>query len=249
MSSDEPLPDEGFLEELPEQEPPIPEQAQRRMPSVFGLLVRRIFLIAVVIGIAVAICYFVYGPEAIKDVFREYWPILLAPIIGWVLGGWAAKSLYHPTGKIVIALDPETHGIRVVFVPERIFSFFRQTGNNVSYHTPLFSDVYLAKSIDTERGIIDYGWVHELNALLVFTRERSFVRWNGLTEEVMMENNEIKDKATVFGLAYSRNFLKNVLDDIGSAAGIIRPDYKRDASTEAPDTKGVDPDGKEEQGH
>jgi hypothetical protein len=213
----------------------IPEGVQRRMPSVFGMLVRRILLLAVAVGIAVAICYFVYGPEWIRDTVMEYWPIALAPIIGWILGSWSAKMLYRPSGKIVISLDPETHEARVVFVPERMFRFFRQTGNNVTYHTPLFSDVYLAKSIDTDNGNIDYGWVHELNALLVFTREQSFARWNGLTEEVLMENNQLRDKPTAIALAYCRTFGKMILDDIGSAAGLFKPDYSKDKVAEGPE--------------
>ncbi|MFA7031523.1 MAG: hypothetical protein WC153_04620 [Candidatus Methanomethylophilaceae archaeon] len=214
---------------------PIPDSVQRRMPSVFGMLVRRLLLLAVAVGIVVAVCYFVYGPEWIRGIVQEYWPIVLAPIIGWILGSWASKILYHPTGKIVIALNPETHEVRVVFVPERMFRFFRQSGNNVTYHTPLFSDVYLAKSIDTEKGDIDYGWVHELNALVVFTREQSFARWNGLTEEVLMENNQLKDKPTAIALAYCRRFGKMILDDIGSAAGLFKPDYSKDEVAEGPE--------------
>ena len=231
-----------------EEQQPVPDSVQRRMPSVFGMLVRRILMLAVAVGIVVAICYFVYGPEAIRDVVQEYWPVALAPIIGWLLGRWSARILYHPTGKIVIALDPETHEVRVVFVPERMFRFFRQSGNNVTYHTPLFSDVYLAKSIDTEHGDIDYGWVHELNALLVFTREQSFARWNGLTEEVLMENNQLKDKPTAIALAYCRRFGKMILDDIGSAVGLYKPDYSKDKVAEGPDgpKKEESDNGKEE---
>jgi len=236
--------EEGQLSEDPQ---PVPEQAQRRMPSVFGMLVRKLFLLAVAVGIVTVICYFVYGPEAIKDVVREYWPIVLAPIIGWILGAWASKILYRPNGKIVIALDPETHGIRVVFVPERMFRYFRQSGNNVTYHTPLFSDVYLAKSIDTENGDIDYGWVHELNALLVFTREQGYSRFENLTEEVLMENNQIKDRGTAIGLAYARSFLKGVLDDIGSAAGLIKPDYSKDRTAEGPVDSGGERDDRPEE--
>ena len=225
----------------------VPDNVQRRMPSVFGMLVRRILLLAVAVGIIVAICYFVYGPEWIRDIVQEYWPVALAPIIGWLLGSWSAKVLYHPTGKIVIALNPETHEVRVVFVPEKMFRFFKQTGNNVTYHTPMFSDVYLAKSIDTETGDIDYGWVHDLNALVVFTREQSFARWNGLTEEVLMENNQLKDKPTAIALAYCRRFGKMILDDIGSAAGLYKPDYSKDKVAEGPVDKGGVKDDRSEE--
>ena len=114
----------------PQEQQPTPESAQRSMPSVFGMLVRRLLLLAIAVGIITAVCWFVWGPEAIRDVVREYWPICLAPIIGWILGRWSAKVLYRPTGKIVISINPETHEARVVFVPERMFRYFRQSGTN-----------------------------------------------------------------------------------------------------------------------
>ena len=243
MSSDEGAYDRYQDDQsAPQEQQPVPDNVQRRMPSVFGMLVRRLLLLAIAVGIITAVCWFVWGPEAIRDVVREYWPVTLAPFIGWILGRWSAKVLYRPTGKIVISINPETHEARVVFVPERMFRYFRQSGNNVTYHTPLFSDVYLAKSIDTENGDIDYGWIHELNALLVFTREQSFARWNGLTEEVLMENNQLKDKPTAIALAYCRRFGKMILDDIGSAAGLFKPDYSKDETAEGPAQKGGDDD-------
>lgn len=213
----------------------VPLQAQARIPSPLWMLVRRLLFVTAVIAIVALVCYFVFGPDAMKEAFDEYWPLLLAPVIGWLLGRWSSKILYHPNGKVIIAMDPETHEVRVVFVPERMFRFFRQSGNNVTYHTSLFSDVYLARSIDTDHGNIDYGWVHEMNSLLVFTREQSFARWNGFTEEVLMENNQLKDEPLAIALAYCRRFGQSILDDIGGAAGLFTFDYSKNRTAEGPE--------------
>ena len=240
MSSDEPIDDrydDDF--DLPDG---LIDINSRRRDSLWNGLWKWTLIIAI-IGIAVmAVCYYTFRAEVIAEVVDEYWPLVLCPLLGWLLGSWAVTTLYRPSGKVIITLNTDTWEIRVVFVPDRMFPFFTQVGNNVAFHTPLGTTVYIAKDIDTDFGVVDYGWVQQMNALVVFTRMEAFNRWNNFTEELLKENSKYKDKSLAIGLAYSRRFLTKQLDDLAAALGMIKPDYSQDPISDGPDNNEVTDD-------
>lgn len=195
---------------------------RRRMRTILSIVIA-ISLAAV----AAAVCYHVFGPDAIIAFLEECWPVFVAPFIGWFLGKWAVDSLYRPSGKMVLSLDPDTHMIRGVFIPDQMFRYFEQSGNNVLYHSMLGMPVYLAESIDTESGIIEYSWIHELGSMEVMTREETYRNWRGTLEQVLRDNLELMDHPHVIGLGYARKCLKDHLDMIAETLGLIDRDSER----------------------
>ena len=66
--------------------------------------------------VAAIVTWKVVGPDAIVSVLKEYWPVLLSPIAGALIARFVVKALYHPSGRVLIHLDPDTHLVHVVFV-------------------------------------------------------------------------------------------------------------------------------------
>ena len=215
MSSDqygpEPPGTEGDLSDNPVLEQQRAEQ-EWELQRIYAERRRRTAIMALsavlVLAVAAATCYIVLGPEAIADFLEEYWPVMAALPAGWLLGRWAVGMLYRPSGKLVVCLDPSTHIFRAVFIPDAMFRYFDQSGNNVLYHTPLGMPVYVAERIDTESGIIEYSWIHELDALTVMTREEFFVNFSATTEDVLRENLQIKGYPYTIALGYVRKTLR-----------------------------------------
>lgn len=240
MSSDVGIqPDQG-QEPDQSQNPVIQEQIQQQMLQEFyrdqrrRLIIRAAIAVAALIGAAAA-CYHVFGPEAIIDFLKEAWPVLMAPFAGWFLGMWTVKMLYRPSGRIIVCMEPDTHLFRAVFIPDPMFRFFDQSGNNVLYHSALGMPVYIAEHIDTENGEICYSWIHELSSLEVMTREDTYVNWRATLEEVLRENLGLMDHPHVIGLGYARKCLKDQLDLIAETLGLTGRDFTRDYSVSRPD--------------
>jgi len=229
------------------QNPIIQQQMQEQMLQEFYRDQRRKLIIRIVIAGAAlvggaAICYHVFGPEQIMAFLEEYWPVLMAPFAGWFLGRWTVKMLYRPSGRVVACMDPKTHMFRAVFIPDTMFRFFEQSGNNVLYHSPLGMPVYIAESIDTDNGVIRYSWIHELSSMEVMTREDTYNNWRATLEDVLRENLGLMDHPHVIGLGYARKCLKDQLDMIAEMLGLTGRDFSRDYSVSHPEDD-YEPDG------
>lgn len=166
-----------------------------------------------------------FGTDAIVGILTECWPIPLAVLLGISFGRMAARELYSPVGRLLVQLDVEHHMFRTVFVPERMFRYLDQTGNNVVYHTPSGMPVYLVEDMDLAKGFVDYGWVHENNAVDVMTHEGAYIRWHDTLDSILKENLQLIANPKVLGLGYARGMLRRHLDDIGKAVGLDVPDY------------------------
>ena len=239
MSSDPDFQTGPEMDQDLSQNPVIQQQMQEQMLKEFykeqrRRLVIRIIIVVASFAAAVSICYYVYGPEAIKAFLDEYWPVLISPFLGWFLGMWVVKRLYRPSGRMVVCMDPSTHLFRPVFIPDNMFRFFEQSGNNVLYHSALGMPVYIAEEIDTENGSIRYSWIHNLSSMEVFTREETYNNWRNTLEEVLRENLELIDHPYVIGLGYARKCLKDQLDLIAQTLGLSGRDFARDESVSSP---------------
>ena len=212
----------------------IPEQAFVEPPRESPW--RKVAAIAAAVSAGAFVVYVtwkVIGPDAIMDILSEYWPVLLSPMAGALIARFTVKALYHPSGRVLIHLDPDTHLVHAVFVPDDMFRYIQQTGNNVVYHTVSGIPVYLVEGMDLERGMVDYGWVHTENALVVMTREDAYRKWYSVLNQVMEENLELMVHPKVIGLGYARSSLRKHLDRISSALGLIEADYESHDSDES----------------
>ena len=221
-------------------QPEISEPIQRPLyvrRSNLRLIAFRIVALIALIATASAACYFVFGPEAIIWFLEESWPILIAPFAGFALGWYAAKTMYHPYGYYVVCLTPETHSIRVVFVPDQVYKLFNQSGNNVLYHTGMGAPAYIARELDTDEGYIVYSWIHERDALVVMTREEAFINWRQAAEDILRENSQILDIPYIIGLGYTRSALRRVVDGFANVLGMQDRDFSKDTSVESPDDR------------
>lgn len=175
------------------------------------------YTIYVLIGIAVTgVVMFLFGDELdiepVSDFVTTYWPTLLCPLAGYWFATVIVRRYYRPTGRGLIILDPETHTVMCMYLSEEIFKQMRQSGNNVVYHTPLGTPVYIARHMDMRTGDIDYGWVHELDPLVVMTREDAYVKWDDTLNFVLEENLELMSHPLTMGLGYARDGLRRHLD-------------------------------------
>ncbi len=221
MSSEIPPEPEPFDGDEEFREPPPPPE-----PTLYEKLVLHVRRIVIVITVTVlSVAAAVWGTQAILDVLYEIWPLFAGPILGWYFAGWTVRNLYRPAVRLIMVLDPETHTLRAVMIPEEIFGMFRQSGNNVVYHTPSGIPAYLARDLDLMTGEIDYGWVHELDPLEVMTREEAYVKWDGTLNEVLEENLQLLANPHIIGLGYARKSVRDNLDAIAEALGFVGKDY------------------------
>jgi hypothetical protein len=105
--------------------------------------------------------------------------------------------------------------------------------------------VYTIEKLDLERGHVDYGWVHENDALVVMTRESAYNKWNETLNEVMEDNLELMVHPHIIGLGYARKSLRDHLNGLGKVFGFTDADYdKHTTLPDGPEQKGTE--GKEE---
>ena len=187
---------------------------------------------------------------AVRQFIVDYWFVALGPIVGTILGKLFADAVHQPVCRVVLVLDPESHTVRALVIPEKFFRFLNQTGNNVVYHSPLGTPVYLAADVDLSRGFVDYGWVHEHDALVVFTKEKFYCEWNGTLNRAMEDNLKMMDNPQVYGLRYAGQALKRHLGRVSASVGVRDPDASAGPSDYAPNTGDHIPEeGSDEQGH
>lgn len=165
-------------------------------------------------------------PDETIGFIEEYWPVAMAPLLGWFLGKSAVSRLYQANRRVIFTMDVATHTVHFISIPEKIFETMQQSGNNVIYHTVYGTPVYIANKVDMRTGEIDYGWVHELDAAIVMTREDAYVKWDDTLTQVLEENIELMSHPHIIGLGYARKALKDHLDGIGQELGLTESDLE-----------------------
>ena len=222
MSSDDPnaIPDQELPEDLV-QDRETPDDFRRRSRTRTVILTLAAIIVVAVLG------YLLYrnvSPETILDIAAEYWPVSLAPIIGWLLGYWAVHSLYHPTASYYGCLDPVTHEFTLVRIPDEMIRYFDQPGNSVQYHTPLSNRYYPVQDMDLRSGRIAYAWPMDADPQLLFSREESYLKWSTWVLDVAKENVQLRDNPLLMAILLTRNHLGKTLDGIAKMLNMDDPD-------------------------
>jgi len=185
--------------------------------------------IAVVVAAVSIIAYLVYtnvSMEQVKEVAEEYWPVVLAPILGWLLGFWAVHNLYHPTASFYGCLDPVTHQFTIVRIPDEMIKYFDQPGNSVQYHTPLSNRYYPVQEMDLQSGMIEYAWPFDSDPQLLFSREESYSKWSKWVLDVAKENTQLRDNPLLLAILLTRNHVGKTLDGIARMLNMDGPDLE-----------------------
>lgn len=216
----------------------VPENAYRRRRLRITPAMGWAIYIAAVVASCIVI-RLVLGEERLHDILGLYWPLLISPVIGWILGIYAADILYRPIGRLLVRLDVGTHMFTATFVPEELFRDLEQAGNPVQYMTPSGMPVYLVEKLDLDRGRVQYSWVHEQNSVEVMASEKAFKQWREKLEDVLFESmeNELFGRAQALGFA--RGMVRRHLDDISMQLGISDMDMDPHGS----DVRHPDDDG------
>jgi len=207
---------------------PNPEYGRTGWDVLF--MGRKVFAIIILLIVAVVVMYIIgttYGVDVFKEIVTDYWPAFLSPLVGWYLGKKIVAELYKPAGRMLVMLNVEHHLLRVIFVPEETYRLMKQTGNNVVYHTMGGLPVYIVEDLDLMTGNIDYGWVHDLDPLVVMTRENAYLKWDETLKKVLEENLELLVHPHVIGLGYARTSLRNHLNGIGRVMGFKDVDLEQ----------------------
>ncbi len=209
--------------------PQLEEPQEHDTPQDYQRRSRRVSIL-IVIGIVAGICaggYVLYryvGPDALIEITNEYWPIVFAPILGWLLGYWAVQNLYHPTASFYGCLDPSTHEFTIVRIPDEMIKYFDQPGNSVQYHTPLSNRYYPVQKMDLQSGRMEYAWPFDADPQLLFSREESYTKWYEWILGVAKENIQLRDNPLLLAILLTRNHLGKALDGISRMLNMDGPD-------------------------
>ena len=220
MSSDE-VPNLSIPGMDDPQEHDTPQDFRRR-----SRILTLVFIAVVVAAISV-IAYLVYtnvSLEQVKEIAEEYWPVVLAPVLGWLLGFWAVHNLYHPTASFYGCLDPVTHQFTIVRIPDEMIKYFDQPGNSVQYHTPLSNRYYPVQDMDLQSGMIEYAWPFDSDPQLLFSREESYSKWSKWVLDVAKENTQLRDNPLLLAILLTRNHVGKTLDGIARMLNMDGPD-------------------------
>ena len=213
---------DGYSEEMGA---PSPAPSGRWYDQYLGRIMANGRSIVLYGGLIVSYLVCIFAFDEAVAFFGEWWPLILGPILGWGFAQWTVENLFRPSGRYVTLLDVDNHTFRVLFIPDRVYAEFNQSGNNVVYHTLSGFPLYLARNLDPDRGVIDYGWVHELNPIEVMTREDAFVKWDDTLSEVLEENLELMSHPHIIGLGYARKSVRDNLDGLAEVMGFKDMDF------------------------
>ena len=186
-----------------------------------------VVFIAVAVAAVSIVAYLIYtnvSLEQVKEFAEEYWPVVLAPVIGWLLGYWAVHNLYHPTASFYGCLDPNTHQFTIVRIPDEMIKYFDQPGNSVQYHTPLSNRYYPVQKMDLQSGRMEYAWPFDADPQLLFSREESYLTWYEWILGVAKENIQLRDNPLLLAILMTRNHLGKALNGIASMLNMDGPD-------------------------
>ena len=224
MSSDQ------QYQQVPESELPDMEEFQEHeTPQDFRRrsLLLKIAIILLAIAVIGVVAYLLYNNvtlETLEEIAKEYWPVVLAPILGWLLGFWAVHNLYHPTASYYGCLDPNTHEFTIVRIPDEMIKYFDQPGNSVQYHTPMSNRYYPVQDMDLQTGRIEYAWPFDSDPQLLFSREESYSKWSKWVLDVAKENTQLRDNPLLLAILLTRNHLGKTLDGIARMLNMDDPD-------------------------
>lgn len=244
------------FEDVPLQDIPMQDPRPVTGRTIWDLLAGKgILILGILIAIVVAVILVINRDEIdwksillmTIEFVREYWYVAVGPIVGLILGGFFAKMVHKPDCRVVITLNVENHTVQALVVPEQLFRFLNQTGNNVVYHSRIGTPVYLANAMDLQRGFVDYGWVHEHDPLVVFTQERFYTEWKDTLDKAMSDNLNLMDSPEVYGMQFAGEALKRHLDRVAVAVGVMKESSggpsEYQGSAPVPETEGGDENG------
>ena len=187
-----------------------------------------------------------YIMDLTMETVKEYWYVAVGPVVGLIAGDKFAQLVHRPDCRVVLTLRPEDNTVQALVVPEQYFRMLNQSGNNVVYHSPMGMPVYLAQEVDLERGFVHYGWVHEHDALLVFTKQSFYDEWKDTLDRAMADNLKLMDSPEVYGMQFAGEALKRHLDRMGAAVGVTKESSGGPSDYSEPnpvdDAEGGDPD-------
>lgn len=155
--------------------------------------VRYILAVAGIIGFAVFLMLVdVISVEELFGFLSEFIPL---GIIAFGLGAYFAdnilKRLYQTRYRFVLTIS-KNDVVSLKAIPEPVFRYFNQTGNNYVLMSVCGTPVYLANDIDLQHGIIDYGWAHMDKWECVATDRKMFREWKKQHIQNLLRNLELE---------------------------------------------------------
>lgn len=150
--------------------------------------------------------------DSLSGLWDLYYPLLAAPVIGFVAGWYRATHIYVPPSKLLVW--PRLNGSRVdlLEVPDLRFSMLTPTGNTFVLHSGLGRDVYLIKAIDIENNYVEWGDVHEHDPLQVATYIQAYYEFKDDLKTTKMKFLRIMNYPEVIAAGLSEKQIKAVLD-------------------------------------
>jgi len=183
---------------------------------------RFIVLIGIVlIGVLAASFLGLVSFDFIKEWMNEVgYFCIVAFIVGFYFADWIVDRLYIPRFRLILTIS-DNDVVSLKAIPETVFKYFTQAGNNYILMSVNGNPVYLAHSVDLETGVIDYGWAHLDKWELVAVRKKMFKEWKLKFVELLLRNMELEGFTKGKSLVAARGVLERTFDQIEKMFGIV----------------------------
>ncbi len=199
---------------------PVPEHTGR---TFFDFVHQNRRPLAVVLGIAAAIILIrVYNVDLspLIDVLLTWYPILIAPVIGYIAGVIVVDKLIDVPCTKLIVLNPGSNESRSWLIPNKLFATFTKPGNSFQFHDGFGKPVYYCESVDFQNRTVFYCWPHSLPYHDVISNLEYYNMickdYNDVTSEVLILRRHLSSVALKQTRSVSREFMDEILSVMNS---------------------------------
>ena len=140
---------------------PVDEKEERTGRTFYDFLSANFPIVAVLLLIVIGVvCIKIFNIDLSPAVefLKTWYPILIAPVIGYIAGVIVVDKLIDVPCVSVRQLNPDDRTSRSWLIPLKLFMTFNQAGNGFELHDGAGRPVYYCESIDFENRSIVYSW-------------------------------------------------------------------------------------------
>ena len=238
------LNDESSNPTLPGTVPvPVANNNGRTLSDLFYL--GRFYILIAIVLIALTVAAMLgYVSIDVGGILSEYWPAIVAPVIGYFVTGWIMPHLYEPRYITIFRVDPVDRRIAEWKVPEERYALIERTGTPAVLYTDFgeqlipvenFSEASAEDPVDR----VEFGWYEEYSPIEILAAATVFDKFAKDLTNTKIENRIIHKIPDVLGHQGAKKGIQDFLDLLLKPVEDIENEVKTKEQTEGAKNEGT----------